>query len=96
MDLTTKVILIFLFMFLGTLSLSMCYFIYRIFVGRNPTTTLLPIYILIISFVITQFIALFFMGITIAQFLCFLISIGTAFSLGMADLKRSRQTIGRF
>ena len=132
MDLTTKVILIVLFMFLGTLSLSfivnsnlvsmfpgvgftkemmyewrvrtiipalyltMCYFINRIFAGRNPTTTLWPIYILIISFVITQFIALFFMGITIAQFLCFLISLGTAFSLRMADLKRSRQIIGRF
>mgnify|MGYP003326490858 CR=1 FL=1 len=51
---------------------------------------------LIISFVITQFIALFFMGITIAQYLCFLITLGTAFSLRMADLKRSRQTIGRF
>ena len=132
MDLTTKVILIVLFMFLGTLSLSfivnanlvsmfprvgstkemmyewrvrtiipalyltMCYFIYRIFAGRNPTTTLWHIYILIISFEITQFIAFFFMGITIAQYLCFLITLGTAFSLRMADLKRSRQTIGRF
>ena len=132
MDLTTKVILIVLFMFFGTLSLffivnpnlvsvfpglgftkevmyewrlrtiipalylTMCYFIYRIFAGRNPTTTLWPIYILIFSFVITQFIAFFFMSITIAQILCFLISLGTAFSLRMADLKRSRQIIGRF
>ena len=132
MDLTTKVILIVLFMFFGTLSLffivnpnlvsvfpglcftkevmyewrvrtiipalylTMCYFIYRIFAGRNPTTTLWPIYIVITSFVITQFIAFFFMSITIAQILCFLISLGTAFSLRMADLKRSRQIIGRF
>ena len=132
MDLTTKVILIVLFMFLGTLSLSfivnsnlvsmfpgvgftkemmyewrvrtiipalyltICYFIYRFFAGRNPTTTLWPIYIVITSFVITQFIAFFFMSITIAQILCFLISLGTAFSLRMADLKRSRQIIGRF
>ena len=79
MDLTTKVILIVLFMFFGTLSLffivnpnlvsvfpglgftkevmyewrlrtiipalylTICYFIYRFFAGRNPTTTLWPI-----------------------------------------------------
>ena len=132
MDLTTKVILIVLFMFFGTLSLffivnpnlvsvfpglgftkevmyewrlrtiipalylTICYFIYRFFAGRNPTTTLWPIYIVITSFVITQFIAFFFMSITIVQILCFLISLGTAFSLRMADLKRSRQIIGRF
>ena len=132
MDLTTKVILIVLFMFFGTLSLffivnpnlvsvfpglgftkevmyewrlrtiipalylTICYFIYRFFAGRNPTTTLWPIYIVITSFVITQFIAFFFMSITIAQILCFLISLGTAFSLRMAHLKRSRQIIGRF
>ena len=132
MDLTTKVILIVLFIFFGTLSLffivnpnlvsvfpglgftkevmyewrlrtiipalylTICYFIYRFFAGRNPTTTLWPIYIVITSFVITQFIAFFFMSITIAQILCFLISLGTAFSLRMADLKRSRQIIGRF
>ena len=132
MDLTTKVILIVLFMFFGTLSLffivnpnlvsvfpglgftkevmyewrlrtiipalylTICYFIYRFFAGRNPTTTLWPIYIVITSFVITQFIAFFFMGITIVQILCFLISLGTAFSLRMADLKRSKQIIGRF
>lgn len=132
MDLTTKVILIVLFMFFGTLSLffivnpnlvsvfpglgftkevmyewrlrtiipalylTICYFIYRFFAGKNPTTTLWPIYIVITSFVITQFIAFFFMSITIAQIICFLISLGTAFSLRMADLKRSRQIIGRF
>ena len=132
MDLTTKVILLVLFMFFGTLSLffivnpnlvsvfpglgftkevmyewrlrtiipalylTICYFIYRFFAGKNPTTTLWPIYIVITSFVITQFIAFFFMSITIAQILCFLISLGTAFSLRMADLKRSRQIIGRF
>ena len=132
MDLTTKVILIVLFMFFGTLSLffivnpnlvsvfpglgftkevmyewrlrtiipalylTICYFIYRFFAGKNPTTTLWPIYIVITSFVITQFIAFFFMSITIAQIICFLISLGTAFSLRMADLKRSKQIIGRF
>ena len=132
MDLTTKVILIVLFMFFGTLSLSfivnpnlvgvfpvvgftkemmyewrlrtiipalyltMCYFIYRIHAGRNSTSTLWPIYIVIISCVITQFIAFFFMGVSIVQFLCFLILLGTAFSLKMGDLKQSRQIIGRF
>ena len=122
MDLTTKVILIVLFMFFGTLSLffiinpnlvsvfpglgftkevmyewrlrtiipalylTICYFIYRFFAGRNPTTTLWPIYIVITSFVITQFIAFFFMSITIAQILCFLISLGIAFSLSLIHI----------
>ena len=52
--------------------------------------------IVITSFSITQLIAFFFMGISIAQVICFLITIGTAFALRMADLKRSRQIIGRF
>ena len=81
MDLTTKVILIVLFVFFATLSLffiidpnlisifpgavfteqemyewrlrtiipslylTICYFIYRFFAGKNPTSTLWPIYI---------------------------------------------------
>ena len=132
MDLTTKVILIVLFVFFATLSLffiidpnlisifpgagfteqemyewrlrtiipslylTICYFIYRFFAGKNPTSTLWPIYIVITSFAITQFIAFFFMGISITQILCFVITIGTTFALRMADLKRSRQIIGRF
>ena len=132
MDLTTKVILIVLFVFFATLSfffiidpnlisifpgagfteqemyewrlrtiipslyLTICYFIYRFFAGKNPTSTLWPIYIVITSFSITQFIAFFFMGISVTQIFCFLITIGTAFALRLADLKRSRQIIGRF
>ena len=132
MDLTTKVILIVLFVFFATLSLffiidpnlisifpgasfteqemyewrlrtiipslylTICYFIYRFFAGKNPTSTLWPIYIVITSFSITQLIAFFFMGISIAQVVCFLITIATAFALRMADLKRSRHIIGRF
>ena len=79
-----------------SLYLTICYFIYRFFAGKNPTSTLWPIYIVITSFSITQLIAFFFMGISIAQIICFLITIGTAFALRMADLKRSRQIIGRF
>ena len=132
MDLTTKIILIVLFVFFATLSLffiidpnlisifpgagftkqemyewrlrtiipslylTICYFIYRFFAGKNPTSTLWPIYIVITSFAITQFIAFFLMGISITQVVCFLITIATTFALRMADLKRSRQIIGRF
>ena len=132
MDLTTKVILIVLFVFFATLSLffiidpnlisifpgagfteqemyewrlrtiipslylTICYFIYRFFAGKNRTSTLWPIYIVITSFAITQFISFFFMGISITQVVSFLITIATAFALRMADLKRSRQIIGRF
>ena len=77
-----------------SLYLTICYFIYRFFAGKNPTSTLWPIYIVITSFSITQLIAFFFMGISIAQVICFLITIGTAFALRMADLKRSREIIG--
>ena len=79
-----------------SLYLTICYFIYRFFAGKNPTSTLWPIYIVITSFSITQLIAFFFMGISIAQVICCLITIGTAFALRMPDLKRSRQIIGRF
>ena len=79
-----------------SLYLTICYFIYRFFAGKNPTSTLWPIYIVITSFAITQFVAFFFMGISITQILCILVTIGTAFALRMADLKRSRQIIGRF
>ena len=79
-----------------SLYLTICYFIYRFFAGKNPTSTLWPIYIVITSFSITQLIAFFFMGISIAQVICFLITISSAFALRMADLKRSRQIIGRF
>ena len=79
-----------------SLYLTICYFIYRFFAGKNPTSTLWPIYIVITSFAITQFIAFFFMGISITQVVSFLITIATAFALRMADLKRSRQIIGRF
>ena len=79
-----------------SLYLTICYFIYRFFAGKNPTSTLWPTYIVITSFAITQFIAFFFMGISITQVVCFLITIATAFALRMADLKRSRQIIGRF
>ena len=79
-----------------SLYLTLCYVIYRFFAGKNPTSTLWPIYIVITSFSITQLIAFFLMGISIAQVICFLITIGTAFALRMADLKRSRQIIGRF
>ena len=131
MDLSTKVILIVLFVFFATLSffyiepnlisvfpgagfteetmyewrlrtiipslyLTICYFIYRFFAGKNPTSTLWPIYIVITSFAITQFIAIFFMGITITQIFCFLVTIGTAVVLRLSDFKRSRQIIGRF
>ncbi len=132
MDLTTKFILIVLFVFFATLSLffitdpnlisifpgagfteqemyewrlrtiipslylTICYFIYRFFAGKNPTSTLWPIYIVITSFAITQFISFFIIGISITQVVSFLITIATAFALRMADLKRSRQIIGRF
>ena len=39
--------------------LTICYFIYRYFSGRNPTSTIWPILIVISFFMITQIISLF-------------------------------------
>tara|TARA_B100000575_G_C23104544_1_gene637471 strand:+ start:906 stop:1307 length:402 start_codon:yes stop_codon:yes gene_type:complete len=39
--------------------LTICYFIYRYFSGRNPTSTVWPILIVIFFFMITQIISLF-------------------------------------
>ena len=43
----------------STLYLTLLYFIYRYFVGKNPTSTIWPVYVITISFSFTQFIALF-------------------------------------
>tara|TARA_B100000963_G_scaffold15700_1_gene12009 strand:+ start:6938 stop:7306 length:369 start_codon:yes stop_codon:yes gene_type:complete len=39
--------------------LTICYFIYRYFSGRNPTSSVWPILIIIFFFMITQIISLF-------------------------------------
>ena len=39
--------------------LTICYFIYRYFSGRNPTSTIWPILIIIFFFMLTQIISLF-------------------------------------
>jgi hypothetical protein len=39
--------------------LTICYFIYRYFSGRNPTSTIWPILITIFFFMVTQIISLF-------------------------------------
>ena len=39
--------------------LTICYFIYRYFSGRNPTSTVWPILIVIFFFMMTQIISLF-------------------------------------
>ena len=39
--------------------LTICYFIYRYFSGRNPTSTVWPILIIIFFFMLTQIISLF-------------------------------------
>tara|TARA_B100000614_G_scaffold179381_1_gene160175 strand:+ start:63 stop:431 length:369 start_codon:yes stop_codon:yes gene_type:complete len=39
--------------------LTICYFIYRYFSGRNPTSSVWPILIIIFLFMITQIISLF-------------------------------------
>ena len=39
--------------------LTICYFIYRYFSGRNPTSTIWPILIIIFFFMMTQIISLF-------------------------------------
>ena len=39
--------------------LTICYFIYRYFSGKNPTSTVWPILIIIFFFMITQIISLF-------------------------------------
>ena len=57
------------------LYLTGIYFIYRYFTGKNPTSTVWPVYVMFASFSFVQFIAFFTSPFSIALIISFLLSL---------------------
>ena len=76
----------------STLYLTLLYFIYRYFVGKNPTSTIWPVYVITISFSFTQFIALFtFVKINLFMIINLLITIFAVVIFRIAHNRRKKE-----
>ena len=72
------------------LFLTGIYFIYRYFAGKNPTSTVWPVYVMFASFSFVQFIAFFTSPFSIALIISFLFSLFAAVILRIAHNKRQQ------
>ena len=70
------------------LYLTGIYFIYRYFTGKNPTSTVWPVYVMFASFSFVQFIAFFTSPFSIALIISFLLSLFVTVILRIAHNKR--------
>ena len=76
----------------STLYLTLLYFIYRYFIGKNPTSTIWPVYVITISFSFTQFIALFtFEKINLFMIINLLITIFAVVIFRIAHNRRKKE-----
>ena len=72
------------------LYLTGIYFIYRYFTGKNPTSTVWPVYVMFASFSFVQFIAFFTSPFSIALIISFLLSLFATVTLRIAHNKRQQ------
>ena len=72
------------------LYLTGIYFIYRYFTGKNPTSTVWPVYVMFASFSFVQFIAFFTSPFSIALIVSFLLSLFVTVILRIAHNKRQQ------
>ena len=72
------------------LYLTGIYFIYRYFTGKNPTSTVWPVYVMFASFSFVQFIAFFTSPFSIALIISFLLSLFATVILRIAHNKRQQ------
>ena len=72
------------------LYLTGIYFIYRYFTGKNPTSTVWPVYVMFASFSFVQFVAFFTSPFSIALIISFLFSLFAAVILRIAHNKRQQ------
>lgn len=75
--------------------LTLCYFIYRYFSGRNPTSTIWPIYIAIIFYLVTQAISMIFTYFNWIQPAIFVFTLGIFFILREAHNRRKNEIFGK-
>ena len=75
--------------------LTICYFIYRYFSGRNPTSTVWPILIIIFFFMITQIISLFNNYFSWVQILSLFLTVLVFFLLREAHNRRKNEIFNK-
>ena len=75
--------------------LTICYFIYRYFSGRNPTSSIWPILIAIFFFMLTQIISLFNNYFSWVQLLSLAITIGVVLLLREAHNRRKNEIFNK-
>lgn len=75
--------------------LTICYFIYRYFSGRNPTSSIWPILIAIFFFMLTQIISLFNNYFSWVQLLTLAITIGVVLLLREAHNRRKNEIFNK-
>jgi hypothetical protein len=72
------------------LYLTGVYFIYRYFTGKNPTSTVWPVYVMFASFSFVQFVAFFTSPFSIFLIISFLLSLFSTVILRIAHNKRQQ------
>jgi len=75
--------------------LTICYFIYRYFSGRDPTSTVWPILIVIFFFMLTQIISLFINFFHWSQLLVLLVTILVFLLLREAHNRRKNEIFNK-
>ena len=75
-----------------TMYLTLLYFIYRYFIGKNPTSTIWPVYVVTICFSFTQFVALFtFDKVNLFMLINLLITVVAVFIFRIAHNRRKKE-----
>tara|TARA_B100000886_G_scaffold94741_1_gene62731 strand:- start:787 stop:1158 length:372 start_codon:yes stop_codon:yes gene_type:complete len=75
-----------------TMYLTLLYFIYRYFIGKNPTSTIWPVYVVTICFSFTQFVALFtFDKVNLFMLINLLITVAAVFIFRIAHNRRKKE-----
>ena len=72
------------------LYLTGIYFIFRYFTGKNPTSTVWPVYVMFASFSFTQFIAFFTSQFSVSLIISFLLSLFATAALRIAHNQRQK------
>ena len=73
-----------------TLYLTGAYFIFRHFTGKNPTSSVWPVFVMFAAFTLVQFLAFFTSPIRIAMIISFVLSLLTTVILRIAHNRRQK------
>jgi hypothetical protein len=73
-----------------TLYLTGAYFIFRYFTGKNPTSSVWPVFVMFAAFTFVQFLAFFTSPIRIVMIISFVLSLFATVILRIAHNKRQK------